>query len=165
MKTCNVTGHRNLFGYDLRHPKWIKLKDIFKEIIIKNKYTHCITGMALGVDTVFALAVLELKDEGYEIYLECAIPCKEQYKKWNKIDTDRWHEITSKADKVTFVSNCSYNDFVMQKRNVYMVDNSDEVISVWNGSKGGTKNCIDYAKYKNRKITNIDPIDFSIKII
>ena len=39
-----------------------------------------------------------------------------------------------------------------------MVNNSDLVIAVWNGSKGGTNNCIDYAKKKNKDILYINMI-------
>ena len=77
MKIC-VTGHRpnKLYGYNLSDPRWQKLKEQFKQILKENNCDEAITGMALGVDTVFALAALELKDEGYGIKLHCAIPCK-----------------------------------------------------------------------------------------
>lgn len=66
MKIC-VTGHRpnKLYGYNLADVRWQNLKGLFKRILKENNCTEAITGMALGVDTVFALAVLELKDEGY----------------------------------------------------------------------------------------------------
>ena len=61
-----VTGHRpdKLYGYDLTDPRWQDLKNIFKEKLIEMKCTNAISGMALGVDTIFALAVLELKKKG-----------------------------------------------------------------------------------------------------
>lgn len=66
-----VTGHRpdKLYGYDLTDPRWKNLKNIFKEKSIEMKCTNAISGMALGVDTIFALAVLELKKEGHPIQL------------------------------------------------------------------------------------------------
>ena len=83
-----VTGHRpdKLYGYDLTDPRWKNLKNIFKEKLIEMKCTNAISGMALGVDTIFALAVLELKKEGHPIQLHCALPCPEQCKKWNHVD-------------------------------------------------------------------------------
>lgn len=64
MKIC-VTGHRpnKLYGYDLTDDRWIVLKEKFKQILIDNNCDEAITGMALGVDTIFAYAVLELKKE------------------------------------------------------------------------------------------------------
>ena len=82
-----VTGHRpdKLYGYDLTDSRWQNLKNIFKEKLIEMKCTNAISGMALGVDTIFALAVLELKKEGHPIQLHCALPCPEQCKKWNHV--------------------------------------------------------------------------------
>ena len=56
--------------------------------------------------------------------------------------------------QVKMVSNQSYTPWCMNVRNHYMVDHSDRVLAVWDGSSGGTKNCIDYAKEK------MVPVDF-----
>jgi len=45
----------------------------------------------------------------------------------------------------------------MQKRNEYMVDNADIVIAVWDGTKGGTCNCVRYAKKLGKDIVIINP--------
>jgi uncharacterized phage-like protein YoqJ len=47
----------------------------------------------------------------------------------------------------------------MQKRNEYMIDKSDYVIAVWDGSPSGTGNTVRYAKQKNKKILIINPSD------
>jgi uncharacterized phage-like protein YoqJ len=45
-----------------------------------------------------------------------------------------------------------------------MVDNSKVVISFFDGSKGGTRNCLDYALSKNRTIYQINPsLELQIK--
>lgn len=77
MKIC-VTGHRpnKLWGYDITNKEWTALKEEFKRLLVARKCSEAISGMALGVDTVFALAVLELKAEGHNIKLHCAIPCQ-----------------------------------------------------------------------------------------
>jgi hypothetical protein len=38
-----------------------------------------------------------------------------------------------------------------------MVDNSDLLIAVWDGSSGGTSNCVSYATIKGKQIIRIDP--------
>ena len=43
----------------------------------------------------------------------------------------------------------------MMKRNKYMVDKSDIVVAVWNGSKGGTANTVKYAKQSGKTIKQI----------
>ncbi len=158
MKIC-VTGHRpsKLYGYDLTHPKWIALKEKFKEILVENHCEEAITGMALGVDTVFALAVLELKAAGYPIKLHCAVPCLNHPNKWPKESIDMYNDILSKADIVKVVSNTPYHSWVMQKRNECMVDLSEKVIAVWTGAAGGTANCVRYARECEKEIIQIVP--------
>lgn len=34
----------------------------------------------------------------------------------------------------------------MQKRNEYMIDHSEAIVAVYDGSKSGTRNCLNYAK-------------------
>lgn len=136
MKIC-VTGHRpnKMYGYDIYNKQWTELKEKFKSLLKENNCNEAITGMALGVDTIFALAVLELKEEGYDIKLHCAIPCKNHSCKWIK-ESKPW---------------------IMQKRNEYMVDLADKVIAVWDGSKGGTGNCVRYAEKCGKEIIRIIP--------
>lgn len=98
MKIC-ITGHRpnKLYGYDLSDPKWVVLEKQLKQLLIENNCTEAISGMALGVDTIFAIAALELKNEGYNIKLHCAIPCKNHSNQWNKKDRQLYNYILSKA--------------------------------------------------------------------
>ena len=158
-----VTGHRPdslKWGYDLRSEKWQYLYDILFKYLVVNKTTHCITGMALGVDTVFAFAALNYKKQfqNDNIMVECAIPCKQQEKLWSEKDQKHYNYILEHADKVTYVTNGLYKPSVMQKRNIYMVDKCDRLMAVWNGKKsGGTYNCIEYAKSVNKFIWRIDP--------
>lgn len=155
-----VTGHRpdKLYGYDISDIRYLFLKQKIKKILIDKQATEGITGMAMGADMIFALAVIDLKDEGYNIKLRCAIPCLKHTSKWfDKKTLNMYNYILSRADEKIIVSERNYDNFVMQQRNEYMVDNSDKIIAVYNGSSGGTKNCIDYALSKNKEIIHITP--------
>lgn len=55
------------------------------------------------------------------------------------------------------VSTEPYSPWLMQKRNEYMVDNVDEVLAFFDGTTGGTKNCIDYANKMGKEVTIFDP--------
>lgn len=158
MNIC-VTGHRppKLYGYDIRNEKWNKLKDLIKQILIDKKCDKAISGMALGTDQVFALSVIELKEAGYNIKLHCAIPCTNYSTKWNKESVKLYDAILAKADEYKIVTNSTYKPWVMQKRNEYMVDNSDVVIAVCDGSPSGTLNCIKYAEKQGKEIIRINP--------
>lgn len=159
MYTICATGHRpkSLYGYDLTDVRWRELQKKFRELLLKKKCTTAITGMALGVDTVFALAVIELRDDGkVPIELVCAVPCYNLSEPWfNQEDVDRFNWILQKADKVVYVTESDYVDGCLEKRNHYMVDNSDEVFAVWTGVPGGTAHCIKYAERQGKRITHL----------
>ena len=164
MNIC-VTGHRppRLYGYDIYNLKWNKLKELFKQILIDKKCDTAISGMALGADHVFALSVIELKEAGFNVKLHCAIPCINYTIKWNEESVKLYDEILTKADEYKIVTNSSYKPWVMQKRNEYMVDNSDVVIAVCDGLPSGTLNCIRYAEKQEKEIIRINPVTISIE--
>lgn len=142
-----VTGHRpgKLYGYSLSDPKYTILKEKFKAILRKYKATTAYTGMALGTDTVFANAVLDLKKEGLNIRLVSVLPCENQDKKWSRKDQKRYQEILQAADEVIQLSEEEYCPELMRIRNRWLVDHADMLIAVWDGSNSGTSNCIRYA--------------------
>ena len=157
-----VTGHRpkKLFGYDMADIRYKNMKNYMKQYLREKECTDAVTGMALGVDQIFALAVLELKEEGMNIKLRCAIPCKKHPCKWPKSSQEQYYEILKKADEVVQVSEEEYKPYLMQKRNEYMVDMADEVLAFWDGSNGGTANCVKYAQKKKKNISIKNPFDF-----
>lgn len=111
-----------------------------------------ISGMALGVDMWAAIETLSLK-----IPLIAAIPFKGQESVWNDRHKNQYNAILEVAKEVIIVTPGGYEVWKMQKRNQYMVDRCDLLIAIWNGDKGGTKNCVDYAIKVNRKIWRLNP--------
>ncbi len=169
MKTCCFTGHRpQKLGYgensiqcdELKN----KLSELIRELIEKEGVTHFISGVALGVDTYAAEIVLSLKAQYPYITLECAIPCETQAIKWNERDRDIYYDILSKCDKETLLQQ-KYTADCMQRRNEYMVDNSDFVIAVWNGQPSGTGNTVKYAQQNSKSIFLIEPKTMEIKVV
>lgn len=73
------------------------------------------------------------------------------------MDRKRYDVILSVADIIKLVSDEEYKPWLMQKRNEYMVNLSDKIIAVWNGSKSGTQNCIKYATKLGKEIIRIEP--------
>lgn len=164
-----VTGHRpnKLWGYDYNDPHYIKLLAKLREIVIssincnKEEPLEIISGMALGVDTLFAVLALELKSEGYNVKLVCAIPFKGQESKWIKESQKLYNDILDKADEVVCVCGEGYSAYKMQKRNEYMVNRCDFLIAVWDKSEGGTANCVRYANRKIKDVVYINPKEVS----
>lgn len=186
MKTICFTGHRpnKLYGYDLNNPKYKKLTNVIGQELLKifncfgkEERYHFITGGALGLDTLaFNIIDYAIKTLPYHITQELAIPFKDQPIRWlNQNDIVHYNNNMKLADKITYVDSLdrysinnsqigSYNPIKMQKRNEYMVDNSDIVIAIWSSmKKGGTWNCVNYAKKLNKRIIIINPNSLNIE--
>jgi len=162
----SCTGHRpnKLFGYNLKSIYYKILRLNFEYIIQENKGIHMISGMGIGADMIFALAVLKLKKDYPKVnyILECAVPCLDQDRMWRDDDRRLYWSILALSDIVTYVSKEVYGPWLMQKRNEYMVNKCDKLISVYDGSiKGGTFNCIQYANKQNKSIILIKPSDIT----
>jgi uncharacterized phage-like protein YoqJ len=164
-----LTGHRpnKLGGYNYNAPLNRELAKILRELIENQLYSNeevtIITGMALGADTIWALTALDMqKDFPNRIKLICVIPCLDHAEKMFNESRNIYNTILSKADKVEYVTKRNYTINCMQRRNEYMVDNCDKLIAVWNGTSGGTLNCINYAihsqKYRKLPILYINPL-------
>jgi len=166
--TCCFTGHRpqNLpFKFNEENAGCIKIKENLRKIIIQlienHNVTHFISGVALGVDQYAAEIVLELIQHYPHIILECAIPCETQAISWSEAQRNRYFYIIEHCDKETLLQ-FQYTNNCMQKRNEYMVKNSNYIIAVWNGKPSGTGKTVALAKSLNKYIFIINPITFEI---
>lgn len=192
MRTMAFTGHRpnDFGGYNEESMMIITAKYALSRAInkaIARGYTRFISGMALGVDTWAAEAVLKAKEEFPDIKLIAAIPMLYQYQKWPEPSQQRWHNIVSKADEIYVTSFemstedklLTYSELcdrinekvesgeVLQswsatqwlcKRNHWMVDHCETLFGVWTGKKsGGTYECLEYARKSKVKTVVYDP--------
>lgn len=162
-KTCSFTGYRPEklpFGNDESDFRCVKLKETLTneiEELINSGYSEFITGMALGIDMICGEIVLELRKKYPHIALSAAIPCKNQERHWDYDSITRYNRILQSVNNIIFVSNTSYFNGCMQKRNRYMVDNCDLLLAVFDGQQGGTMRTVEYAKKTGRRIVVIDP--------
>ena len=153
IKCCCFTGHRP----DKLEQSEIEIKELLGKAIsdaIDNGCTTFITGMAMGVDIWAAEIVLEKKRDNSGLHLICALPHPNFEKRRNEAEIIKFKKIIESADETVDVNNHYYTG-CYQVRNEWMVDRSALVIAVYNGSKSGTKNTIDYANRKKVKILNV----------
>lgn len=161
--TCCFTGHRpnKLDGYNPKSEGNLKMLWELRKIIIDHiegdKVDTFITGMALGIDMWAARIILKLKQTYPQLKLVAAVPCKNHPARWNQQSKDEWQAIVDRCDIVHYVSDEAYTAWCMQKRNEWIVDNSKYVIAVWDNTKGGTGNCVNYAIKKNKLISKLHP--------
>lgn len=105
-KCCAFTGHRPAkfpWKYDERDERCVALKTVLTQEIKKLMWdgvTDFFTGMALGVDTWAAMAVLALRERYQGIKLHCVLPCEGQDIKWTEPDRAQYQYILSEADWV-----------------------------------------------------------------
>ncbi|MBQ8496385.1 MAG: DUF1273 family protein [Clostridia bacterium] len=141
---CCVTGHRSQgfpFERDKNHEQYVNyIVTLYREIekLIDEGYDHFISGMAEGADMDFADAVLFFqRDTKNDITLEAALPYPIHPKK-KPSDYDIAKNLILMQCRQTILSPF-YHRGCMEKRNRYMVDQSNIVLAIWNGKKqGGT---------------------------
>lgn len=151
MKIVSVTGHRpdKLGGYEITARRAVGA--FAAEQLLQLAPDRVITGMALGWDQAVAAACIIL-----DIPFVAAVPFEGQERRWPQESRERYHRLLSHADERVVVC----DDFVpavkaLQKRNEWMVDRAEEVIALWDGSFGGTHNCITYARKKGVPVRNL----------
>ena len=149
---CCFTGHRKipLNKYDIIQ------KRLENEIIKLIDQGVCcfLAGGAWGFDTMAALAVLRLQSKFPHIRLMLVLPCKEQTRRWGRIDKMLYDVILHYADKVIYTSE-HYYPGCMHKRNRYLVNNSQICICYLTKANGGTACTINYARQEGSQIINI----------
>lgn len=160
-KLCAFTGHRpSKLGFENeRSSECLVLKSALHRAIkaaMEKGYFSFITGMASGVDTWAAEEVLLLKTKYSKIKLYAAIPYEKQYERLYGWQKERYFRILLKCEKVFLISR-EYHRFCFHKRNSFMIENSRALISVFDGTKGGTANTVALADKKGLDICNILP--------
>jgi len=148
------TGHRpdKLGGYKLPNDTYIRVCQKIDAALKELKPEKIITGMALGVDQWAASIAHRLG-----IPFLAAIPFEGQENAWPESSRKTYRLLRKLAAEEVIVSQGGYSADKMQVRNIWMVDNCTKLIAVWDGTKGGTGNCVEYAKSVNREIYYIDP--------
>jgi len=131
---------------------WVWVRKELTSTFTKMNPQKIITGMALGVDTVAAEVALTM-----EIPYIAAVPFPGQENTWTDEQKIHYNHLLNWAEDVEFVSDANDHKGVYQVRNQWMVDRADIVVAVWNGFKGGTRNCIEYAIRKEVPVWRLDP--------
>lgn len=162
MYRISFTGYRpeKLPFFSEDDPMCVDLKERLSEQIgkfIADGADEFYTGMALGVDTWAAEAVLEHKRAHPEIKLIAVVPCPQQSNKWRAADKERYRSILKRCDKVMTVSP-KYTRDCMLKRNRALVELCDVLLAIYDGKKGGTEYTVNFANSKGKKVVLVPPM-------
>lgn len=153
------TGHRpnKLGGYKLPNNIYNRVCKEIESILKDLKPEKAISGMALGVDQWAAMLCIKLN-----IPFIAAVPFPGQEGVWPESSQRIYKLLLKKADDIVIVSDAPFKAAKLQKRNEWMVDQCDKLIAVFDGTDGGTCNCVKYAEKHNKEIIRIDPTNFRI---
>lgn len=132
------------------------VKQLNQEIdkLIQKGITNFISGGAIGFDQIAASLVISKKQQGADIRLIFALPCRNQDKNWNERQKQLYHSLLTEADEVIYISE-EYSIECMEKRNKYMVDNSTYCICALVKDMTGTGQTTRYAKQQGLDVINV----------
>jgi uncharacterized phage-like protein YoqJ len=121
-------------------------KNVFNE---HNTYN---TGGALGFDSIIAQYILNTQNT-----LNLYLPFKSMGSNWfDDKDKQRLEQHKSLASKVFYTTESEvYSSKLYTERDKAIVDNSDVIIALWDGSRSGTKICTGYAKKQGKEVINL----------
>ena len=160
--SCCFTGYRpQKFPFPLsrENAAYLNFENSLLAKITELVNAGCLTfytGMAMGFDIIAAECVLSVSKamKHHAIRLICAIPFLDQAKSFSPEWKERYESVLARADGAVLISDKYYPKCYFD-RNRFMVDNSDFVLTWFDGSSGGTKNTVEYAKSISRKVINI----------
>ena len=144
-KTCCVTGHREISEDKLAYVE----NELKKAVMaaVKDGYTRFINGGAAGADLLFVAVVAELREQGYPIFLEAALPYRSRL---NSRDP-AFQTMISACDRIKVLCEKSLRS-CYHVRNRYMVDESDLVIVYDGRDTGGIVYTMNYAQDKGKTV-------------
>lgn len=153
-----VSGHRpNKLGGFAAKENHRMIRRHMRDLLQKHDNPTLISGGALGIDQMWMQVGLYL---GLEVI--AVIPFKGFEERWPSSSRQEFENLLAQCKEVRYIDN-KFSMAAYQKRNEWMVDNSDLLIAYWNGSNGGTANCVQYARKQNRNILIFNP-DVLLKV-
>lgn len=152
-----ATGHRpeKLGGYDNRTS--LALGGLATEWLAFNlDVEEMIVGMALGWDQAVAGACVATG-----VPFIAAVPFEGQSSTWPAEARAKYDRLLAQAKEIVIVTPGELFGrqiaAAMQRRNEWMVDRAKKVVALWDGSWGGTHNCIMYANKIGVPVENLWP--------
>ncbi len=160
--TVAATGHRYL-NEDVRGWVWQKLHNAAVWLRDTHSTRVAISGLALGVDQMWAHAAVEAG-----LNLHAYIPFEQQPDRWRPEQQDRWRHLLNQATHVTVVGTLTATDPAARKleatrllhlRNDHMLSACDAAIAVLASSavRGGTVSTVAKAQQRGLPVIHVDP--------
>lgn len=153
-----VTGHRpdklsvpltSIYSDEQHNVLTIFWRDLWLEV--SHNVSKVIVGGALGTDMAAGFGALDA-----DLPVKLVLPHPKYSDRWSRNHRIRLEELMRNAAEVVYVAD--EDEPIMpsfQRRNEAMVNEADIVIACWDGSYGGTANCLGYATKIAKPVTNV----------
>jgi uncharacterized phage-like protein YoqJ len=144
-----VTGHRpnKLGGYEPLTQEQIR---VFAQTrLLKLKPDFVLTGMALGWDQGIAQACVD-----FRVPFRAYIPFEGQESKWPYTARKLYHKLLAQAAEQKICCDGEYAAWKMIRRDQLLVQDCEHLLSLYNGTSGGTQRTWMYAVECGRDRTN-----------
>ena len=168
VRACAFTGHRPQkppWRDDETAPGCVTLKEALATqvaMLIENRYTEFLSGMAPGVDMWAAQIILDLRENNPALRLHCVLPCTAQSAKWSAELRKQYRAILEQADSIIFVNRADKKNCMLE-RDRFLVSYASVVLAVYNGERrGGTAATVRYARKLGRELIVIDPTTLTV---
>ena len=154
--TCAFSGHRPEklpWGNDEKDPRCMALKVQMEKALralCQAGVRRYLCGMARGTDQYFLDILCRLREE-YPIKIMAAIPCPTQSDRWPETERRSYYEALRRCDETKLLED-HYTKGCMLRRNRYMVEQAQILMTVFDGSPGGTAATVAYAKARGLKL-------------
>jgi uncharacterized phage-like protein YoqJ len=152
MNSCCFTGHREI-PEEVTEQLIRRVTAQIKDLYARGVRTF-LAGGAVGFDTLSAQTVIQCRDAGMDIRLTLVIPCRDQASRWTQEDIAVYERVKELADDIICLSEHYYRG-CMQRRNRYLVDNSDVCVCYLTKATGGTAYTVKYAERKGKTVLNL----------
>lgn len=144
------TGHRPEKLGTHRHAGYsidarARLESFVHSLVGELRPAIVVSGMAQGFDMALAEGAVRCG-----IPFIAALPFGGQEAQWPQEARERYASLLKKAHSIKLVSEGGYANWKYQRRNEYLVHSCDLLVALWDGTDGGTANCIRYAEKTGR---------------
>ena len=161
-KTIAFTGNRVLTSSGGKETTALKMQiceklySILEKEYLANGYNTFLCGMALGFDTVSALATIQLKRKYKDIRFIAVIPFIGQDSKFSAEDKNIYSHLLGFADFSIVMNGNQYSNESYHERNDFLLANASKLIAYHNGkSRSGTASTIRKATEQGIDVENL----------
>lgn len=153
-----ITGHSPVkLGGWMWNPAHRRVQEYLRRCLRHLRPEFVITGMALGVEQWGAEIAVELG-----IPFIAALPFDGCEGKWPPPSQAKFRNTLSQAYRVHTVSPGSYESWKLAEKNKWVVENSDRILSIWDGDldpNSGVSHATNYALRIHKPVLRVHPTE------